>query len=109
MKYMKQKIINQQEMLNNYKELEWNIPKKDKYNELIIKQMEAQELYNDLLDKAQEDLFKEDEVSHQDKDEAFEKGQDDLTISTFDSNLFLEEAIMKKLLLKKKKRHPQLH
>ena len=51
MKYLKQKIINQQEMLNNYKE--WNISKKDKYNDLIIKQMESQELYNDLLDKAQ--------------------------------------------------------
>ncbi len=64
-----------------------------------IKQMEAQELYNDLLDKAQEDLFKEVEVLHEDKDEAFEQGQDDLTIST----------LMKKLLLKKKKRQPQLH
>ena len=34
MKYLKQKIINQQEMLNNYKELEWNISKKGKYNDL---------------------------------------------------------------------------
>ena len=36
MKYLKQKIINQQEMLNNYKELEWNISEKDNYNDLII-------------------------------------------------------------------------
>ena len=104
MKYLKQKIINQQEMLNNYKELEWNIPKKDKYNELIIKQMEAQELYNDLLDKAQEDLFKEVEVSHQDKDEAFEQGQDDLTISTFDPTKFLEEATNEEIVTKKDER-----
>jgi hypothetical protein len=55
MKYYKTK----KEMLNNYKELEWNISKKDKYSDLINKQMEAQELCNDLLDKAQEDLSKE--------------------------------------------------
>ena len=87
----------------NYKELEWNISKKDKYNDLIIKQMEAQELYNDLLDKAQQDLFKEDEVSHQDKDKDFEQDQDDFTISTFDPNKFLE-AINEETVTKKEER-----
>ena len=104
MKYLKQKIINQQEMLNNYKELEWNISKKDKYNDLIIKQMEAQELYNDLLDKAQQDLFKEDEVLHQDEDEAFQQDRDDLTTSTFDPIKFLEEPINEETVTKKDER-----
>ena len=104
MKYLKQKIINQQEMLNNYKELEWNISKKDKYNDLIIKQMEAQELYNDLLDKAQQDLFKEDEVLHQDEDEAFQQDRDDLTTSTFDPIKVLEEHINEETVTKKDER-----
>ena len=91
-------------MLNNYKELEWNISKKDKYNDLIIKQMEAQELYNDLLDKAQHDLFKEDEVLHQDEDEAFQQDRDDLTTSTFDPIKVLEEHINEETVTKKDER-----
>ena len=54
-------------------------------------------LLNDLLDKAQQDLFKEDEVSHQDKDKDFEQDQDDLTISTFDPSNSLKKQLMKKL------------
>ena len=60
--------------------------------------MEAQELYNDLLDKAQQDLFKEDEVLHQDKD------RDDLTTSTFDPIKFLEVPINEETVTKKDER-----
>ena len=71
---------------------------------MILKQMEAQEKYNDLLDKAQQDFFKEDEVLHQDKDEVFEQDRDDLTTSTFDPIKFLEEPINEETVTKKDER-----
>ena len=67
--------------------------KKDKYNDLILKQMDAQQ-----------DLFKEDEVLHQDKDEAFEQDRDDLTTSTFDPIKFIEQPINEETVTKKDER-----
>jgi len=66
---------NQQEMLNNYISLGWNVSKSQKYNELMMNQMESQETYDKLLDSCLHDDDDDENQHHNEPD-------DDLTTST---------------------------
>jgi len=77
LKYLEKKMKNQQEMLNNYILLGWNVSKNQKYNELMMNQMECQETYNKLLDSCLLDADVDENQHHNEPD-----ASDELTTST---------------------------